>query len=647
MKQSRRTLNMFGPSGRWVLLIDALLALTALGAVATLVLEYGFGDEPPVAKTYLHIAEAAIVAVFVLDRLVRLLLARDRRLYLRGNWVDFALMGLAAIALAVSYRLYGSILGAGALYVIITQLYILGALLLRAAGINQWFAESGAHPTWLLIGSFAVMCLGGSGLLMLPAATTAEHDHAFYQDALFTAVSATCVTGLITRDTGEDFTVFGQAVILTLIQLGGLGIMLFGTVFAMALGRRLSMRGTSALGRMVGTEGIGQFRRAAKFVVITAFALESIGALLLYPMYASLTMAVEKADGSQAVQAVFSTPQAIWHSVFHSVSAFCNAGFSLHGSNLRQGLGGSWTMPLREHWQVMGVFAPLIILGGLGFPVLENCARYVRSLLRRVRRRLGKGPDTARTMASARLNLHSKVVLATSASLIALGAVGLVLLTPGVAEHRSGNSWGHPQHGPATRRSADFRAMGAPGRFKEAAFQSITARTAGFNTIDMQELSPAGKMWICGLMVIGGSPASTAGGMKTVTFAILVATAYCMLRRRSEVEVFRRSLTSELLRKTVTLAVLYLLLVAVVTLLLCVTTGWEGRFIDLLFEACSACGTVGLSTGITPSLNLGAKCTVIAGMFIGRLGPLTLLGALTTGIKPVKYSYPQENLVIG
>ena len=605
-------------------LLDILLAVTGAGAVALLVLRYGFRDSPPVTLAQLRIAAGVVVAIFVLDRLVRLAMARRKLVYLRDSWPDFALMLVGALAAAIGYRYYGKILGAGALYVIITQAYILISLVLRGLGVNLMFAGSGIHPMWLLIGSFAFFCIVGSLLLSLPTATPAEYPgdqkaRIGYLDALFTATSATCVTGLVVVDTGGDFTIFGQVVILALIQLGGLGIMVFGTMLAAMVGKALSARGSSALGEMVGTEGIGQLRRTIVFVLFTTFAVEVLGAIMLHPMFAG-------SPGSDGE--ILSGAMAWWYSIFHSISSFCNAGFSLYGRNMMAGVGeADWIVPLRSSWRVMGVMAPLIVLGGLGFGVLQDCAVYLRVLLRRGVKLFTAGLRAATHLPRPVLTVHSKIILSTSAALLVLGAVVLLAVEPfGQAE-------------------GDWSSMGTGQRIREAIFHSVSARTAGFNTIDMSELSNAGKLWLCGLMVIGGSPAGTAGGMKTATFALLMVTAYCVLRQRSEVEIFRRSIAAELVQKAVALAVLYLLLVIVVTLLLCVTMRGE-HFINVLFEACSACGTVGLSTGITGKTEM-SKVVTIAAMFIGRLGPITLLLALASKIKKVNYAYPRESIVIG
>jgi len=628
--------NPFGHPLRALWVMNAVLAVTAVVAVAALILEYGFRD-PPVHRSVLWIVQGAVVAVFVIERILRFALAARPLEYLRHNWTDFALIGVAVIFAIVGRRLFSRILGAGALYVLITQAYILVALILRGVGVNLRFAGSGVHPTWLLIGSFAFFCLAGSGLLMLPAATPVERPIT-YQDALFTATSATCVTGLIVRDTGADFTPFGQAIILALIQMGGLGIMLFGTMLATLVGKGLSVRGSDALGQMVGAAGIGRLARIVKFVVVFTFAIELVGAVLLYPMFAGPQGTTPRLP---------ETAHAVWNSMFHSISSFCNAGFSLYGENMMAGVREGWTVPLRDRWQVLGVMAPLIVLGGLGFPVLQDCASYGRGLLRRVVHRLGSSRLTgAKPPHRAALSLHSKIVLSTSAVLIVVGALVLVLIEPASDVRPQRHRIGANPIGPVRDGKDTWRDLRTPRRVREALFQSVSARTAGFNTFDEAELSDAGKLWTCGLMVIGGSPASTAGGMKTVTAALLLLTVYSVMTRRSELEVFKRSITSELLRRTVTLATLYLMLVALTVLLLCIAMPGVA-LVDLLFEACSACGTVGLTTGVTPHLNFMGKSVIIGAMFLGRIGPVTLLLALTTHLRHVRYAYPSEDVVIG
>jgi len=386
----------------------------------------------------------------------------------------------------------------------------------------------------------------------------------------------------------------------------------------------------------------GRMKRVALLVVAGTFALEMIGAALLQPMFAS----VRDSSGRPATAA-----WAIWSAAFHGISAFCNAGFSLYGRNMLQGVGeDGWGRPLRDHWQVLGVMAPLIVLGGLGFPVMRDCGR---CLVNRAGRLLGRvvgrpaGADQ-----QGRLSLHSKIVLSTSAALIVAGAAGLLAVEPPPKAMKvvPGVIGAHPIGGqPIVVNQADWAHADYSRRAREALFQSVSARAGGFNTIDLGELSDAGKLWLSWLMVIGGSPGGAAGGMKTVTFALLLLTAYCALRRRGEVEAFRRSLPAAVVRKAVTLAVLYLALVSLVTLLLSAgqKVGPRFGFVDLLFEACSACGTAGLSTGVTARLTTLGKLVLVGGMFVGRVGPLALAAAWTTRPRGVDQPYPPESVMVG
>ncbi|HNX26340.1 MAG TPA: potassium transporter TrkG [Phycisphaerae bacterium] len=617
--------------------LNILLAMAGMVAVFTLVLQYGgFSyDSLPLSRDTLINIQMVVVLVFILDRFLRLMISRSRLEYLKDNWLDFTLIFLLIVAGLVIYRYKGDLLSAGVLYILVTQIYLLAVLILRVISAHYLIAGSGLPPSWLVIGSFMSLWLVGSGLLMLPAAVRQEYWTSWnYLDALFTSVSATCVTGLVVVDTGTHFTFFGQAVILFLIQLGGLGIMIFGTMLAILAGRALTIRSSEALSEMLASDERGNMARMVKFVVSSTFIIEIIGAICLYSLFSQPT--VLDASGQRLTFA-----GTIWYSVFHSISAFCNAGFALYGQNLMQGTNGGWAVPLREHWQILGVVAPLIILGGLGFPVLGNLFEAARD---RIRRRKQKNAISLKEDPKKNLYIHTKIVLVTSAVLVILGAVGFSLVETGVVKPK----YPDLMHSPSGRNlsSGEWASMNGIQRLRESFFQSVTARTAGFNTMDMGSLSTAGKLWMCGLMTIGGSPASTAGGMKTITVALLFISAWCILKQRNSVEVFGRTIADELFRRAATLALLYIFMLAVVTFMLCMAMPAE-QFIDLLFEACSACGTVGLSTGVTSRLTVFSKIVVILGMFIGRIGPLTLIIALGAHVRKANYSYPVENVIIG
>ncbi|OHB77472.1 MAG: hypothetical protein A2Z25_16940 [Planctomycetes bacterium RBG_16_55_9] len=454
-----------------------------------------------------------------------------------------------------------------------------------------------------LIASFVVLIISGAGLLMLPAASAPGKENVGFVDALFTATSATCVTGLVVKDTGQDFSVMGQVVILALIQLGGLGIVVFGAVFALLLGQALSLRESVAMQDLLSASTISRIGNMIAFVFVVTIFIESLGAVSLFGMW----------EGGI---------QHRWFcSVFHSISAFCNAGFSLFDTSF---------MKYSRSWQVYVVICPLVIMGGLGFSVLHDLADVAADRVRRFFKKCFNKRYRFAMEAPKRMRLQTKIVLTVSASLIFLGACAIFFFeryAPGPQVGRSG--------------SVGDMVTGA-------LFQSITARTAGFNTVDISALSPSSKLVLILLMFIGGSPGSTAGGIKTVTIAVVVMTAVAALRRRFEVEMFQRSVRAVIVGRAVTITLLFVAVLFSVTLALSVTENSNGfTMLEVIFEAGSALGTVGLTTGITPFLTTAGKMIIIATMLVGRLGPLTLLAALTFNLKPVRYNYPDEAVIVG
>jgi len=594
------------PTAQKVLDVTAVAA--ALVAIAALLLEYGFYALPRWAPLPLLVVLEALAAAALLGESIgRCLLAPDRLRALRRRWAHVA-APLAAVAAALMTPDGGSPALAAVQAFALAEVVIHGlALYLRLVG-------SGIAPAHLLMGSFVFLILLGTGLLQLPRAVGEGERPLYFDQALFTATSATCVTGLVVHDTGE-FSLFGQTVILCLIQLGGLGIMIFGTLFLLFLRRQMGIRQAAVVGEVLNEASIGRITRVIKFVVLSTLAIEAVGALLLAPLWRG-------------------QPNAAFATVFHSVSAFCNAGFSLQRDSFA-------SEAMRNHWRVLLVVPVLIIIGGIGFPVLMDVLGGLPGSLRYLLRRAAGLSGVRRP----RWTLHTKIVLVTTALLIVFGTAGVLAVEPGAPKPKMGQASYTEQE--LADRQTDWRTMSTPRRVRHAWFQAVSARTAGFNTMNLNHLSPAGKLWLIALMTIGGSPASTAGGMKTVTFAILLLLVWASLRRREQVEAFGRSLSVALLRRAVALAVLFVALVAVTTLLLAAVQGPTARFVDVLFESVSACGTVGLSLGQTPRLTLGGRYVIIGAMFIGRVGPLTLLMSLTGKTPPVRYRYPEEDVVIG
>ena len=582
--------------------VVSFLAMAAV--IAVFVLLYGF-DNPLLPVTLLNIVKVVVFFVFILEKIVRFFNAESKRQFFRGNWFELPLLAILLIVFFGADDWFPA-MGRSAIMMPAVSVYLVLQAISKVCLGMVMLASSGQNPTQVLIMLFVVLICAGAGLLMLPKAHNMEKMSV--TDAFFTATSATCVTGLIVvKDTGSDFTQMGQTIILMLIQLGGLGIVIFGAVLALLLGQALTVRESVAMQDLVNAQTLRSISLMIGFIFLTTLLIEGLGAVSLMGMWDDAGIGCE--------------PHQRWfYSIFHSVSAFCNAGFSLFPDSM-VGYNGSWG--------VYGVICPLIILGGLGFGVLYNLAHVVGDRVVRFVR-VKRDPEASlRLGMPQRLTLQTKIVLCTSFILIAAGTILLMLF-----EHFS------PQ---------DVH----DSRFKIALFQSITARTAGFNTIDIAALSEGSKLVMIVLMFIGGSPGSTAGGIKTVTLALIVMVLYATLQKRREVEMFKRSVRLVVVGRAMTVMLLFIILLTVMTSLLVLTerencTGPDGwKLMDLGFEAASALGTVGLSTGVTPTLTTAGKWIIIVTMLIGRLGPLTLLAGLTFNLKPASYDYPSEPLMVG
>ncbi len=445
-------------------------------------------------------------------------------------------------------------------------------------------------PPQLFVGSFLLLILLGTlGLKTLPGLYTGAPLS--WLDALFTATSAVCVTGLIVVDTATYFTFWGQAFILLLIQLGGLGIITFTTVLIVALGRRLSLRQQALAASAIEAVPHVDYRHLARDVVRFTFLIEAVGALLLY-----LGFLPE-----------LGWRGAFWPAVFHAISAFCNAGFSTFPDSLV----GFRTNPI-----VLAVIMGLIMVGGLGFLTLEELYLWRRSI--RERRRF-------------RLSLHSRLVLTTTVLLLGVGWVFFVSFEWKVA----------------------LAELPLPAKLLNGLFMSVTARTAGFNTIDYGAATEQTNFLTILLMFVGGSPGSTAGGIKTTTIALLGLLAISRLRGQEIPSCWSRSVPHEVVQRAVGL---FVVAVAVLMLGSFVLTATEiehgvtppGGFLKYLFEAYSAFGTVGLSMGVTPSLSTAGRWIIILLMFVGRVGPLTFAAALTIRRHRTRqFRYAYEDVVVG
>lgn len=442
-------------------------------------------------------------------------------------------------------------------------------------------------------------------LLKLPACT---YGGISWIDAAFTATSAVCVTGLVVRDTATGFTHAGQAVILAFIQLGALGIVMFGAGLAVLFRRTLSLREHASIRQMLERGTIGDLRRFIVFVLLATLTIEAIGMGVLMPLW-------EAAPG-----ATLSLGERAWLSAFHAISAFCNAGFDITGRSMVGQRNGA--LPY------VGII-PLIIAGGIGFPVLSDLWRVLKARIARALRSRDRGlladavPQSA--AAGEGFSLHSRLTLLATGAMLGLGFAGC-LVAQSLSPSGADRSW--------------------HGELLDAAFLSVTARTAGFNAMPMDELSPASQIVTIGLMLIGGSPGSTAGGMKTTTLAVLFLAILATVRGRSETEAYARAIPEALVRKAGAIALSMLLLVFGASFVLALTD--PGPAGPIVFEAVSAATTTGLSLGLTTELSDAGRVTLIVTMFLGRVGPLALMGALVFARPPARaYLYPRESVHLG
>ncbi len=432
----------------------------------------------------------------------------------------------------------------------------------------------------LALGFFIVIFVGGV-LLSLPI-SSASGESTNFLDALFTSTSAVCVTGLITLDTGTHWNEFGQIVIMFLIEIGGLGFMSFATFIAVLLGRKITLRDRLIMQEAMNTFNIQGLVKMVRYVLGFTFAVQFFGALLLSTQF------VPK----------FGLAKGIYYSIFHSISAFCNAGFDLFG-------GFSSLVSYSGNVVVLLTISALIIIGGLGFTVWLEVYNY-RGL--------------------KKLSVHSKIVILITVVLIIGGTIFMYLFE---------------MNNPKTIGNMSF-----DDKVLNSFFASVSPRTAGFNSVSTDGMTNSGKLLTIILMFIGGSPGSTAGGLKTATFGIIILTVISVIRGREDTQVFGRRFSKSLVYKSFALLIIGMTLVIGVTLLLSITDPNES-FINILYEATSAFGTVGLTTGVTQRLSTAGKIIIMITMYCGRVGPMTVALAFIRNKKKQTHKYPEGKILIG
>ncbi len=438
------------------------------------------------------------------------------------------------------------------------------------------------NPAQILVLGFAVVILLGGMLLNLPFSSV-DGSSVGFVNAIFTATSAVCVTGLAVVDTGTHWTLFGKVVIMCLIQIGGLGFMTMATAISFVMGRKISLKSRLVMQEAFNQSTVAGIVRLTQSVLVVTLTIEGIAALILMTRFIP----------------IYGWKTGIFFGIFHSVSAFCNAGFDLIG-------GFRNLMPFVTDPVINFTIMGLIILGGLGFGVITEII-------------------TVRKF--SKLSLHAKVVVCMTIALILSGFVLILLFEYNNPDTFGGLSW--------------------PQKIVAAFFQSVTPRTAGFNTVDMSKYSISAQLITIILMFIGGSPGSTAGGIKTTTFGLIIAQVVSVIIGKEETEIFKKRIPTEAINKALALFSVAMFIVLSVTMILSITeTGHS--FMDLIFETTSAFATVGLSLNVTPTLSVPGKLIIALTMFAGRLGPLTLIMALASRqAKKSKIRYPEGKILVG
>ena len=556
-------------------------------AVVGLAARFGFYI-PSWFETSLDLLILALALFFAFETLRELYSSSSRLEYFQSNWIRSG--GLAGVALLEAI-LFVSVVWRGNPSVLETFQFSSTAgpfaaavqfvlvLLEKVATSTLSMKAFVRRPAMTMATSFVVLIMAGTALLILPKATVSGIS---LLDALFTSTSAVSVTGLVTVPVGSTFTTTGQVFLLILIQLGGLGLVIFIAFFAISFGRRLGLQQRVAIQDVLNLAVAADMRKLVRYIVIGTFLFEALGAVSLYYAFSVQTP-------SPQVNPLFSA-------IFHSVSAFSNAGFSLHDGNLIQ---------YSRNPLLMCTLVVLIVAGGIGFYVLMDLGDLLT-----MRRRRGK------------IRLQTRLVLLMTAGLLLAGA-GLFWVL------EAGRLTSYPFW----------------NQVLIALFHSASSRTAGFNTVDVALWADPTYFFMALLMFVGASPGGTGGGVKTSTIGIAGGLVHATLLGRRHVEMFRRTISLRAVRLSVSIIMLSFLFVSMSTLLLTLTE--DAEFVSIVFEAVSAFATVGLSAGLTPDLSTPGKLVVSVTMLLGRIGPLTLAFALSSKADRVSYEYPEEDIMVG
>lgn len=443
--------------------------------------------------------------------------------------------------------------------------------------INKLYDKISLNPPMVLSLGFAILITVGGLLLSLPFFTKSGQATPLV-DSLFVAASASCVTGLTPVNTLEHWNTYGHIIIIILIQIGGLGVMSLASIIPLILGKKIGMKSRQILKEQLNVESLEGMIVLFKYVLAFTFATEILGAILLSIKFVPL----------------YGAGKGVWYAVFHSISAFCNAGFDILGDSI---------YPFREDLLINLTLCALVIVGGLGFVVTSELFR---------RRSFKK------------LSTHSKLVLMVTAILLIIGTLMFLFLEneDGVLQYES-----------------------LKGSILESFFQSVVARTAGFYSVDLSKIKDSTALMLMGLMFVGGSPGSTAGGIKTTTLGVLFLSTHAVVRGESEPVVFGRHISTETVRKALAIFLVSIVIILSVSFMLAITE--SAPLVDILYETVSALATVGASKGITPHLTDAGKNLITLCMYLGRIGPMTMAFAFGMKAKKSLIRYPESFISIG
>jgi trk system potassium uptake protein len=590
-------LKLFRSKNFILILLRILSLAVSLVAVGSIIYFHGFPKTQLSIRSYLVIIHLSL-AFYLLKFLIRFFLDYKPSLFIRRNRFEAIIM---ALILVEGFGLYIfdfdivnhtlNILGLGEfvmLPILFVQVYFLLIVGIQAGRASEYIISVNVRPQAMLALSFMLLILGGAFLLMLPEMTVSGHIS--FVDSVFTSASASCVTGLIVVDTATFFTLKGKVVIMLLIQLGGLNIISFATFFATFYRNSASIKYKSLLKDFLSADQISESRTLLQQIFLFSLFFEVGAAILLFFVW----------DPGP----LLTTQNRAFYALFHSVSAFNNAGFSLFTNNL-------WEAPIRYAYGYHIIIMGLIFFGGIGFMNMIHYRIWFRQKILKKQKWM-------------HMNISAHLALITSLLLILAGALIFMLL-----------EW-----------NTVLKGYSFFGKVVTSLFQSVTTRTAGYNSVDFTVVSAPVLVFFIFLMYVGASPGGTGGGIKTTTFAIIFKSALATIRGEGQVVYYKRTIQSSSIEKAFSIALFSFTVIFISVFFLTITEP-DKSLLSLMFEEFSAIGTVGLSTGITSSLSVAGKIIITLSMFIGRIGTLTMAILLTGKVISTNFKYAEEGVVVG